>query len=541
MPRRRNPSCLPAVCLLVAAFSARNAAAEPPAAIVYNLRAPRPESQTIEVEAAFPTDNQAEIEIMMPVWTPGYYRVEDYAGRVESLTARNPDGNPLEVAQPRPNRRHIRTAGAKTVHVAYRLSCKQRSVTTNWVDPALCVLNGAATFFTLAGSPPRPHEIHFELPASWKRAATSLPAAPDGLPNHFRAADYDEIVDAPIVAGDPVVHEFNVAGCRHALVDLGDLGTWDGARAARDIEQIVRATRDFWGELPFKNYLFLNVFRPGGGGLEHKNCTLLTASAARFENPGAYRGLLNFISHEYFHAFNVKRLRPVELGPFDYENPPRTDGLWISEGLTSYHAELLVARAGLATLDDYLAELSATIDQLQNSPGRLVQTLAQASLDVWNTSTSGVGLRGSKTAVSYYIKGAVAGFLLDAKIRRLTRGKKSLDDVMRLAYRRYSGAHGFTAAQFRAVAREVAGLDLDPWFHKVVESTDELDYTEALDWYGLHFAVASAPAPPATDPKAVPAEQPPQTWKLAVRPDATPTQTSNLRSLVGVRATGTEK
>ena len=176
---------------------------------------------------------------------------------------------------------------------------------------------------------------------------------------------------------------------------------------------------------------------------------------------------LSFVSHEYFHAFNVKRLRPIELGPFDYETPPRTGSLWISEGLTTYFGDLIVVRAGLATPSDFLGALSASIAQLQGSPGRLSQTLEQSSFDVWSSGVSGVG-RDPATTVSYYVKGLVVGFLLDARIRRATDDRRGLEDVMRLAYRRHSGERGFTADDFRAAAEEVAGADLKEWFRTAV-------------------------------------------------------------------------
>jgi predicted metalloprotease with PDZ domain len=345
---------------------------------------------------------------------------------------------------------------------------------------------------------------------------TSLDAAPDGFANHYRAEDYDTLVDSPIIAGNLSVQEFEVAGGRHYIASAGEAGQWDSQRAARDIEKIVRATHRFWGFLPFRRYVFLNVFRQGGGGLEHKNSTLITTNTSRLATPQAYLGWLAFVSHEYFHAFNVKRLRPVELGPFDYENPPRTSGLWVSEGLTSYYGQLLVTRAGLSASQDFLAWLSSEIEQLQKTPGRLVQTLEESSLDVWSTPTSGLAQNASATTVSYYRKGPIAGFLLDARIQRATGGSKSLDDVMRLAYRRYSGTRGFTAEQFRMTAEEVAGVSLKEWFRRAISSTEELDYAEALDWYGLRFASSEDRA-----------------WKLETRAGATESQKTRLSRLTG--------
>jgi predicted metalloprotease with PDZ domain len=514
--------------------------AQPDAPIVYTVKFPSPEKHVAEIEAVVPTGKAPAIEMMMAVWSPGFYRVQDYAKQVENLSARSPDGATLEVEHTQKNRWRIQAGGAPKLVLSYRLTCKQVSVTTNYVGDELAVLNGAATFITPVEQARRAHEVRLMLPEKWKRSATALPPAPDRLPNHYRAPDYDTLVDSPIVAGNPVVHEFVVEGSKHFLVDLGDLGSWDGEKAAQVLEKIVRETRRFWGFLPYDAYYFLNVFRTGAGGLEHKNSTLLTANPGRTPGVQASFRWLSFVSHEYFHAFNVKRLRPVELGPFDYENPPHTKSLWISEGLTTYFGDLIVVRAGLATPDQFLAAMSSSINQLQTSPGRLAQSLEDSSLDVWGSGTSGVG-RNRTTQVSYYVKGPIVGLLLDARIRRATSDRKNMDDVMRLAYQRYAGERGFTAEQFRATAEQVAGADLKDWFKKALSSTEELDYSEALDWYGLRFAPPEEPQPkdePAgkdqTSKKEAPAkkDEPGRKWKLEVRADASDAQKSRLGRLL---------
>jgi predicted metalloprotease with PDZ domain len=242
--------------------------------------------------------------------------------------------------------------------------------------------------------------------------------------------------------------------------------------------------------------------------LEHQNSTLVTTNPAAMRTPGSYQSWLAFVSHEYFHAFNVKRLRPVELGPFDYEKEPRTTGLWVAEGLTSYYGDLILPRAGLVGTKEHLARLSSHIDKLQKSPGRLVQSLEQASYDVWTSGLSGVG--SSDKTISYYVKGPVVGWLLDTKIRRATNGAKSLDDLMTLAYQRYAGDKGFTKEQFERTAEDVAKIDLKGWFKKAISSTEELDYTEALDWFGLEFTGGG--------------------WSLAPRKDATEAQRGRLEA-----------
>ncbi len=441
---------------------ARGGEADP---IRYTVTFPEPERHLARVEAVFPTEKKATIEIFMPVWSPGFYRVEDYAKHVEALDARTPDGMKLDVEQTRKNRWRITSGGNAKVVVSYGLKCEGRSVTTNYVDDRLAVLNGAPTFVTLVEPTRQPHEVKIELAPKWKQSMTALEPSSDRLANHYRAEDYDTLVDSPIVAGNPSVHEFQVKGSRHFLVDIGETGQWDGRRTAGDLERIVRETRRFWGFLPFQRYYFLNIFRIGGGGLEHRNSTLLTASPTRLAASGPDNRWYSFVSHEYFHAFNVKRLRPVELGPFDYENPPHTSSLWISEGLTTYFGDLIVTRAGLGTTDQFLASMSSHVGQLQTAPGRLVQTLEQSSLDVWSSGMSGIGQRNT-TTVSYYVKGPVVGFLLDAKIRRATADKNSFDDAMRLAYKRYSGERGFTADQFRTTTEEIAGVNLKEWFRR---------------------------------------------------------------------------
>jgi predicted metalloprotease with PDZ domain len=483
--------------------------------IVYTVRAPQPATHVAQVEASVPTAGRDSVEMMMAVWSPGYYRLEHYESRVRAFAAYAMDGTALRVMQPAPNRWRILTAGRARVVIHYDLLCQERSVTLDWVDDTLAVLNGAPTFITLAEQAHRPHEVRLELAGLWKQSVTSLAPAPDGMPNHYRARDYEELVDSPIVAGALSLREFTVGGSRHVLASAGDMGAWDDARAARDLAVIVEAHRRFWGELPYPRYVFLNVFRSGAGGLEHRNSALLTSNVARISSPSGYLRWLQFVSHEYFHAMNVKRLRPVELGPFDYEHPPSTTSLWISEGLTSYFGELLVQRSGIGTTVDALARLSSHIAHVQNAPGRLVQTLEQSSLDVWSGGVSGIG-RDSTTTVSYYEKGPVVGFLLDAHIRRVTGDAHALDDVMRLAYKRHSGDRGFTSAQFQLAAEDVARTSLTGFFKQALASTEELDYTEALEWFGLQFASGEARAG--------------GRWSLEIRPDATPAQREHLHA-----------
>lgn len=467
--------------------------------IRHTLRIPAPHTHYVEVESAFPVESGSPLTVMMAVWTPGSYLVREYARHIEQMTASTPDDHAVSVEKVRKNRWRVAAQGATEVLIRYRLYCREMSVRTNWVEHGFALLNGAPTFLTIPHDPHRPHEIRLILPDHWSQSCTALPSA--GAPHTYLAADYDTLVDSPILLGNPAVYSFEVDGVPHQLVNQGEGSAWDGPRSVADVRAIVSTQARFWGSLPYARYVILNVLSESGGGLEHRDSTVLmgsrwaTRTRASYVGSATQGGWLSLVSHELFHAWNGKRLRPAALGPFDYENEIYTGSLWIVEGTTSYYDALLLCRAGLCSNDEYFALLSRALDQLRNQPGRAVQSLASSSYDAWIKHYR-PDENSSNSSVSYYVKGAVVAFLLDAHIRRLTNDARSLDDVMRLAYQHYSGERGFTEEEFRRIAQDIAGADLTQWFHRAIDSTEELDYSEALDWYGLRFAAA-----PEGDPK----------------------------------------
>ena len=456
--------------------------------IHYTLRFPAPHTHYVSIEASVPTSGRARVELMMAVWTPGSYLVREFARHVEAITARTPAGEPLAVEKSRKNRWQVSTGGADRILVSYLVYGREMSVRTNWIEADFAMINGAPTFLTLADDDTdRPHDVTLELPDGWDLSLTGLAPRADRGAHAYRATDYDTLVDSPIVTGNPAIYEFAVDGTPHVLANLGESEAWDGPRSAEDVELIAREIYRMWGVLPFDRYLIFNMITEASGGLEHRNSTVLMSSRWDTASRSSYLRWLGLVSHELFHAWNVKRLRPVELGPFDYENEVHTESLWVVEGLTSYYSGLGVHRAGLSTVEEYLDSLSALIRGLQTTPGREVQPVALASYDAW-IKYYRADENSTNTSVSYYTKGAVIGFLLDMRIRAATGGAKTLDDVMRLAYTRFSGTRGYTPEEFRATAQEVAGTDLSAWFTRALDTTEELDYTEALDWLGLEFS-----------------------------------------------------
>ncbi len=468
--------------------------------IRHTVRFPDPGSHYAEIEALIPTGGAESVEMMMAVWTPGSYLVREYAQQIDALSASGAEGTARVITKTAKNRWRIATGGDTTLRLSYRLYCHRSSVRNNWVDENYAFLVGAATFLTPVGDLDRPHEVTVELPAGWRQAVSSLdssdPSAPAKAGSNrvtFRARNFDQLIDSPLYAGTPTLHRYEAGGVPHLLLNEGEGSSWDGPRSAQDAQRIAEQLISFWGSVPYPRYLLMNLITEGRGGLEHKNSAVLMTSRWATRTRESYLNWLGLVSHEQFHAWNGKRLRPVALGPFDYEHEVYTRQLWVVEGITSYYGDLLVRRAGLSTRKEYLKELSKTIDRLQTTPGRLVQPLVDASFDAWikhyrrdeNSVNSGV---------SYYSKGALVAWLLDARLRRASQAEpglaSSLDSVLRAAFERYSGERGYSEEEFRALIREQAGTaseEIGSFLHQALETTEELDFTPALDWFGLRF------------------------------------------------------
>ena len=443
-----------------------------------------------------------ETEVMMAVWTPGSYLVREYAKHIDRIQATTATGRgrPLAIEKTKKNRWKIDTSRAKKFRVTYRLYCNEISVRTNWVGQSYAVLNGAPTFLTIPEQMDRPHAVQLELPTNWRRSATALEEG--DAPHQYVAGNYDELVDNPIVAGNINLYPFRVAGVEHTLVNVNEAGYWDGQKAAKDLKKVVAAHHELWGEVPYNRYMFINVICDGRGGLEHDNCCLMMTRRRTFRSARAYLGWLSLASHEFFHTWNIRRVRPKSLVDYDYENEVYTPSLWVAEGVTSYYEDLLLVRCGLMSKDEFLGMLSAKVTQVQSKPGRKVQSLRDSSHDAWIKFYRPED-NSADTTVSYYSKGSIAAFLLDAEIRSRTKGEKSLDDVLRTLYQKHANPVGYLPSDFRNICNEVAGADLSEWFARSIDSTDELDWQTLANWYGIQIGdiVPLAPGEKPRDPR----------------------------------------
>ena len=464
----------------------------------YQLSFPQPHTHYVEVEATIPTKGAAELVLAMAVWTPGSYLVREYAKNVEAVAATSEESAPLRVEKTRKNRWAVATDGVAAIRLRYRVYARTMATQGNWVSAEFAMLNGAPTFLVPIEQRNAAFEITVAPHPSWSRVISPLDGGEGS--NTFHAASYDELVDSPLYSGNAAVYEFESGGATHILVNEGEGNLWDGRKAAKDVEAIVAETQTMWGCVPYSRYVFFNMIVDARGGLEHRNSSLLMTGRFKMRKRKEYVDWLALVSHEFFHTWNVKRLRPAALGPFDYENDVYTRDLWIAEGCTNFYEDVLLVRGGLTTRDEFLDRLGETIETLQTTPGRLVQPASAASFNAW-ISLYRRDENTPNVAISYYVKGTVIAFLLDATIRAATDGAKSLDDLMLAAWSQYSGERGFESDEFRALASEIAGRDLSPFFAQAVDSTEELDYGGALGWYGLRFKSKNGDAKPDDEPK----------------------------------------
>ena len=458
----------------------------------YVLRIAEPEARRAEISLEAETRGAASMDARLPVWTPGSYLVREHQRHVDGLSAVDQDGRALPVAKVDKHTWRVTTAGARRVRVEYRLGCFELTVRTNHVDPTHAFLNPAAACAFFVGREGEPCAVRTEAPPEW-RTWVALPQR-DGA---WHAEDYDELADSPFEMGPLTshsAHTFTVHGVPHELVVWGR-GDFEGRRVVPDVARIGEALAAVFGELPFKDryLLLLYLNDKGRGGLEHRRSAALLVPRFAFVQKTAYEDFLLLVAHEYFHLWNVKRVRPAAFTPYDWTRENYTRLLWAMEGLTSTYEVLALRRAGLITPQRFLEIWGERLTTLQRTPGRLRTPLSQASYDSWikhyrpDESTP-------NTTVSYYLKGSVVGFLLDLELRRRSGGKRSLDDLLRLLFERHGRPPGLPEDGVEKAALELVP-GLEGWFDRALRSAEELDLDGGLSGVGLRALVRPATGP----------------------------------------------
>lgn len=454
-----------------------------PPEISYTVSMSKPWTHLLEVEMRVSWDAMPErLELKMPVWTPGSYLVREYARHVQNFSVAGADANSsLAWQKINKNTWEIETKGAKSVTARYLVYSNELTVRTNELNDEHAFWNNTAMLMFVKGQLGASPTIRVNPYGTWK-VATGLPAVA-GQANTFRAENFDVLYDAPFEVSNFTELKFEVQGKPHRYVITGE-ANYDPQKLVADTAKIVEESYKIFGELPYNDYTFI-VNTRGGGGLEHLNSTALQVNRFGFRPNTRYIGFLGLVAHEFFHLYNVKRIRPDVLGPFDYENENYTKLLWVAEGATEYYSNLLLVRAGLMSDREYLRQNAALFTALQNRPGRLETSLESASFDAW-IKYYRQDENAINNQISYYDKGAIVNMMLDLAIRSSSNGAKSLDDVMRYLYAEFFKKNkNFTPADYQKASELMAGRSLEDFFAKYVRGVAEIDYNAFANPFGL--------------------------------------------------------
>lgn len=453
--------------------------------IAYQVYFKHPEAHYVEIEMTFSPLQAGDVELYMPVWTPGSYMVREYSRHVDQVQLQKASGASVQIDKKSKNIWSFKADEATSYKLIYRIYGFEWSVRTNHVDADHAMINGAPTFITVKGQEKLPHHVTFHPKYDWKVISTSLSA--NGSEWKRVAANYDELVDSPVEIGNHEVIHFKVGGVPHELALVGS-SNMDKRQFVSELQTIIQQEIDLFGKAhPCERYVFIvhhtdNVY----GGLEHLHSSLNMLPRWNYTERSAYLQSISLLAHEYFHLWNVKRIRPVELGPFDYLQENYTRQLWAIEGVTSYYDDYFVYLAGVASEKEYLNIVAANINRVLNTPGDSYQSLAESSFDAWvkyyrqheNTNNN---------QVNYYVKGATVVTALNLLILQSSNGEKSLNDVMKALYEMYLSRpeKGYTEEELLTLCEEVAGISLKSFFEDHIFGTLPINYAEYLAYAGI--------------------------------------------------------
>jgi predicted metalloprotease with PDZ domain len=470
--------------LFVVVLSAQTSAPQ----LYYSLTVPNDRSAfLIELQINNPPNPS---RVVIPYWAPGAYRPANSGANIRDFAAVDGAGNPLPVRQDSPISWVIDTKGNPRITVRYATGLSDtiawRRPNNRWyLRAASGLVDGPRTFMYLDGWKQAPVRLTFQLPAGW-HAATGLP--PTSVDSTiYVATNYDVLIDSPILLGHYWSYPFTAAGTPHrAVVDVAGVRMRAPGTLVNMLRRISTTAIGIFGSAPYANYTY--IFVGGrGGGLEHLNSTTIGVTPETLIRSPL--GATTVSAHEFFHVWNVKRIRPVELGPFDYEHDVRTVNLWWSEGVTDYYAELILARAGLNMPADFARHLGTSIENYQANPAHLTISPERASWTVWDPPAVN-----EDRTISYYLQGELLGFLLDLAIRDSTDNAKSLDDVMRYLMAHNSAARGFTRDDLVAALRGATGKNFDEFWRLYVTGATEIPWNDFLKAAGWRVAFSEMPA-----------------------------------------------
>ena len=468
--------------------------------LFYAVTPSRPEAHYFTVRLRFRAGPEPE-RLCLPAWIPGSYMIRDFARNIAAIRAWSEEG---EVALEPLDKQCWRLEGSGLVTVEYQVYAWDASVRAAHLDLSHAFFNGTSLFLRVAGKEGAPCELELQPPPvsvwGYWQVATTLPSLETDQAGfgRYRADDYWHLVDCPVEMGSFQQLDFEVEGVPHRMVVRGH-AEFDRRRLMRDLERICAAQAGLFGELPVARYLFLTTATGEGyGGLEHRDSSVLLCSRKELPRYGLkgtdadYRRFLGLCSHEYFHLWNVKRIRPAALSESTLEREAYTRLLWAFEGITSYYDELMLARSGVVEHRDYLEMLAHTITRVMRTPGRKLQSLADSSFHAW-TKFYKQDENAPNAIVSYYAKGALVALGLDVTLRLRSDDRLALDDLMRLLWERYGRPDEPVPEEgIRETAETLLGADLGDFFSAFVEGTEELPLARWLDSLGIGYRLRPA-------------------------------------------------
>jgi predicted metalloprotease with PDZ domain len=492
-----------------AAVRAEQAVTEAPLQLEYHLRIARPSTHLAEVEIDARGVHAPTLDFVLPAWSPGRYAIYDFAKNVQEFEASGSDGRSIPWSQPDKQTWHVEAASAGgEIRVRYRIFGNDLNGSFSQIDATHANLNGASIYMYVDGHKPDPIHLQVDPPEGWKVVSGfSL-----SIDQHaFDAPNYDRLIDTPMEISPAIsIDQFTDRGKTFRVA----VHAYDGGETERPsllnelvegVKKIVAADLAMMPAPDFDHYTFIFHFAPDiaeGDGMEHLNSTQIIISQPLSD--AGVREALGNTAHEFFHLWNVKRLRPAALGPFDYTREDYTPSLWLAEGITSYYAYLAEVRSGLWGPADLFEQLAAEIAHLETDPGRRLMSAESSSFHAWfyDRAPQMQETNFANATISYYNKGALLGLLLDLEIRARTEGRKSLDDVMRLMYERFYRApaatyylpgRGYEERDILQAVNEVSGSDFGDFFRRYVEGLDPLPYNAVLAKAGLVLKSSTAP------------------------------------------------
>ncbi|MEH1771876.1 M61 family metallopeptidase [Nostoc sp.] len=461
--------------------------------IHYLVAMSQPETHLFEVTLHLVDYSSPILDLKLPVWTPGSYLVREYAKNLQDFEAFAED-EPLPWRKISKNHWQIDKIGISELTVRYRIFANELSVRTNHLDTTHGYFNGAALFFRIPGWDKQPIRVTIVPPQPEWQVTTALPPVAEET-NTFLAGDFDTLVDTPFEIGSHQLYKFEVLGKPHELAIWGQ-GNYQVPQLIADIQKIVQVEAQMFGGLPYERYVFLlHLFSQAFGGLEHKDSCSLIYQRFGFRTQDKYHRFLQLVAHEFFHLWNVKRIRPKALEVFDYDQENYTPSLWFCEGTTSYYDLLIPLRAGIYDVKSYLNNLSKEINRYETTPGRKVQPVSESSFDAW-IKLYRPDANSANSQISYYLKGEMVSLLLDLLIRSTHHNQRSLDDVMLKMWQQFGQDEiGYTPEQLQEVIESVAGIDLTDFFKRYIDSTDDLPFNQYLEPFGLQLVAEQQEEP----------------------------------------------